>query len=134
MSETTYYQRNRETINIYNYLHKKKNIKREYGRNRYLNMSEEKKQTLKKYQNIIMKLLEADSLNLIKKCMSTLITNCSFCWLFFLIFIHFFLIIFIIFSILFRYYFTDFSNLCIDILYCFTDFSYLSMKFLNYFQ
>ena len=42
-------------------------------------MSEEKKQTLKKYQNIIMKLLEADSLNLIKKCMSTLITNCSFC-------------------------------------------------------
>ena len=79
MSETTYYQRNRETINIYNYLHKKKNIKREYGRNRYLNMSEEKKQTLKKYQNIIMKLLEADSLNLIKKCMSTLITNCSFC-------------------------------------------------------
>ena len=29
---------------------KKKNIKREYGRNRYHNMSEEKKQRLKEYQ------------------------------------------------------------------------------------
>ena len=30
----------------------KKNKKREYGRNRYHNMSEEKKQRLKKYQKI----------------------------------------------------------------------------------
>ena len=39
MSETTYYQRNREVI-----------LKREYGRNKYHNMSEEKKQRLKEYQ------------------------------------------------------------------------------------
>ena len=32
------------------YLTKKKNEKREYGRNRYQNMSEEKKQILKEYQ------------------------------------------------------------------------------------
>ena len=72
---TTYYHRNRETIililnnimrttkiewkikqkiNIENYL-KKKNIKREYGRNRYRNVSEEKKQRLKEHQKIIMK-------------------------------------------------------------------------------
>ena len=31
---------------------KKKNIEREYGRNRYHNMSEEKKQRLKEYQKI----------------------------------------------------------------------------------
>ena len=30
----------------------KKNIKREYGRNRYKNMSEEDKQRLKEYQKI----------------------------------------------------------------------------------
>ena len=29
---------------------KKKKLKREYGKNRYLNMSEEKKQRLKEYQ------------------------------------------------------------------------------------
>ena len=29
---------------------KKKNVKRKYGRNRYHNLSEEKKQKLKKYQ------------------------------------------------------------------------------------
>ena len=33
-----------------------KNIKREYGRNRYHNMSEEKKQRLKGYQKIIVRL------------------------------------------------------------------------------
>ena len=32
------------------YLKKKKNEKREYGKNRYHNMSEEKKQKLKEYQ------------------------------------------------------------------------------------
>ena len=32
------------------YYLKKKNIKREYGRNRYHNMSKEKKQRLKEYQ------------------------------------------------------------------------------------
>ena len=36
-------------INIETYL-KKKNIKREYGKNRYHNMSEEKKLRLKDYQ------------------------------------------------------------------------------------
>ena len=71
MSRTTYHQRNKEVIlnrpkdyyennkevlrereqkiSIEKYL-KKKNIKREYGRNRYRNMSEEDKQRLKKYQ------------------------------------------------------------------------------------
>ena len=71
MSGTTYYQRKKEVIldrakyyyennkevlkekeqikSIENYL-KKKNIKREYGRNRYHNMSEEDKQRLKEYQ------------------------------------------------------------------------------------
>ena len=69
--ETTYYQRNRETIlnrakksysdnkevlkekarNKYRRLsEEKKDTKREYGRNRYHNISEEKKQRLKEYQ------------------------------------------------------------------------------------
>ena len=44
-------EREREQkINIENYLKKKKNINREYGRNRYHNMSEEKQQRLKEYQ------------------------------------------------------------------------------------
>ena len=64
MSKTTYYERNsnvilnrakdyyeEQKINIENYL-KNKNIKREYGRNRHYNMSEEKKQRLKEYQSI----------------------------------------------------------------------------------
>ena len=67
MSEKTYYQRNRDVIlNRAKYYYQndkerirelagykseeEKNIKREYGRNRYHNMSEEKKQRLKKYQ------------------------------------------------------------------------------------
>ena len=37
-------------MNIETYLKKKKNKKREYGKNRYLNMSEEKKKRLKEYQ------------------------------------------------------------------------------------
>ena len=52
-----YYENNRiikrerqQKINIENYLKKKKNIKREYGKNRYHNMSEEKKKRLKEYQ------------------------------------------------------------------------------------
>ena len=39
-------------INTEIYPKKKKNKKREYGRNRYHNMSEEKKQKLKEYQTI----------------------------------------------------------------------------------
>ena len=67
MSEKTYYQRNRDVIlnrakdyyqndkerirELAGYKsEEEKNIKREYGRNRYHNMSEEKKQRLKKYQ------------------------------------------------------------------------------------
>ena len=71
MSETTYYQRNREIIlnrakdcyknkkevlkgkakNKYRELsEEQKDIKREYGRNRYKNMSEEDKGRLKEYQ------------------------------------------------------------------------------------
>ena len=37
-------------INTETYLKKKNNKKREYGKNRYHNMSEEKNQRLKKYQ------------------------------------------------------------------------------------
>ena len=37
-------------INIETYLKKKKNKKRDYGKNRYLNMSAEKKQRLKEYR------------------------------------------------------------------------------------
>ena len=37
-------------INIETYPKKKKNKKREYGKNRYHNISEEKKQRLKEYQ------------------------------------------------------------------------------------
>ena len=73
MSETTYYQKNREVIlnraknyyennkellrererakNKYRELsEEEKNVKREYGRNRYRNMSEENKKRLKEYQ------------------------------------------------------------------------------------
>ena len=39
-----------QKISIENYLKKKKNIKGEYGRNRYHNMSEEKKQRQKNYR------------------------------------------------------------------------------------
>ena len=37
---------------------KKQNMKREYGRNRYYNMSEEKEQRLKEYQKSIAKLIK----------------------------------------------------------------------------
>ena len=43
-----YYER-KQKISIENYL-KKKNIKKEYGRNRYHNMSEEKKHRQKEYE------------------------------------------------------------------------------------
>ena len=71
MSDTTYYQRNRDVIlnrvkdyqendkkrlknqardKYKNLSQEDKNKKREYGRNRYHNISEEKKQRLKEYQ------------------------------------------------------------------------------------
>ena len=59
MSLTTYYQRNREVIlnrakdyyeNNKELSEEEKNIKREYGRKIYHNMSEEDKQRLKEYQ------------------------------------------------------------------------------------
>ena len=77
MSETTYYERNRDVIlNRAKYYYKnnkellreraknkyrelsegEKTIKREYGRNRYHNMSEEKKQRLKEYKKNIVRL------------------------------------------------------------------------------
>ena len=79
MSETTYYQRNREVIlnkakdcyennkellrgraqNKYRELsEEEKNIKREYGRKRYHNMSEENKKRLKEYQKKFIVRLE----------------------------------------------------------------------------
>ena len=42
-------------INIETYLKKMKIKKREYGKNRYHNMSEERKQKLKRYQKNIKK-------------------------------------------------------------------------------
>ena len=70
ISESTYYQRNRDYIlnrakdnykndkerlrdnsrDKYRNLSEEKNKKREYGENRYHNMSEKKKQKLKEYQ------------------------------------------------------------------------------------
>ena len=47
---TKKYQQRKQKISTENYLKKKKNIKREYGRNRYKNMSEKKKQRPKEYQ------------------------------------------------------------------------------------
>ena len=41
---------NKQEINTETYLNKKKIKKREYGKNRYHNMSKEKKQGLKEYQ------------------------------------------------------------------------------------
>ena len=49
-------------INTETYLKKKKNKKREYGKNRYHNMSEEKNQRLKNIKKIIVRL---KSLNVI---------------------------------------------------------------------
>ena len=43
-----------QKINIENYLKNKKKKKREYGRNRYQNMSEENKQRPKKHQKVIV--------------------------------------------------------------------------------
>ena len=84
MSEKTYYERNRYVIlnraknyykndkerlreqarYKYRNLYEEKNKKGENGKNRYHNMSEEKKQRLKEYQKITVKL---KSLNLIIK-------------------------------------------------------------------
>ena len=50
MKTTELLRERQQKINIENYLKKKKNIKREYGKNRYHNMSEEKKKRLKEYQ------------------------------------------------------------------------------------
>ena len=64
MNEVAYYKRNRETVlnrakeyykNSRERLkvqtrNKEENIKRDYGRNRYHNMSEDEKQKLKEYQ------------------------------------------------------------------------------------
>ena len=84
MSETTYYQRNREVIlnrakdyyennkellrerakNKYRQLsEEEKNIKREYGKKRYHNMSEEKQKKLKNIKQIMVRLK-----NMLHKC------------------------------------------------------------------
>ena len=84
MSETTYYQRNREVIlnrakdcyennkellrerakNKYTELsEEEKNIKREYGKKRYHNMSEENLKNLKNIKKIIVRLK-----NILHKC------------------------------------------------------------------
>ena len=61
-----------QEINTKTYLKKKKIKKREHRRNRYRNMSEEKKQRLKEYQKIITR---QKSLNIIiNKCNC----NCNF--------------------------------------------------------
>ena len=56
-----YYENNKERLrqqarNEYRELCEKKDIKREYGRNRYENITEENKQSLKEYQKIILKI------------------------------------------------------------------------------
>ena len=89
MKITNNYQEKKQEITIKELSEEDKNIKIEYGRTD-INMSEEKKERLKKYQKIIVKLIKANSLNLIKKCMPKSITICSFC-LFLLIFLMYFL-------------------------------------------
>ena len=42
--------KSKQEVNTETYLKKKKNLKRQYGRNRYRDMSEEKKQRLNEYQ------------------------------------------------------------------------------------
>ena len=49
-------QESKQDTNTEIYLKKKKNKKRKYGRNGYHNMSKEKKEILKQYQQITMKL------------------------------------------------------------------------------
>ena len=48
------------------YLKKKKNKKREYGRNRYHNMSEEKNKNVKNIKKNIVKLTRTENVTLIK--------------------------------------------------------------------
>ena len=48
------------------YLKKKKNKKREYGRNRYHNMSEEKNKSVKNIKKNIVKLTKTEIVTLIK--------------------------------------------------------------------
>ena len=100
MNETTYHQRNRDVIlsraksyykndkerfrdnardKYRNLSEEGKNKKREYVRNRYHNMSKEKKNKLENTKKIILKLIKAESLNLIKKkCLTISITNFLF--------------------------------------------------------
>ena len=63
----------KQEINTEIYLKKKKNEKREYGKNRYHNMSEEKKQKLKEYQKNYREtnksIKSAESRNLIKNAL-----------------------------------------------------------------
>ena len=86
MGKTTYYKKNKQRNNIkyskrllWKYennkevlrekaknLHRElskeeKNIEREHGRNRYKNISEQRKQRLKEYQKIIVKLIKLKS-------------------------------------------------------------------------
>ena len=108
MSETTYYQRNRDVIlnrakdyyknnkerlidnardKYRNFSEEEKNKKRKYGKNSYHNMSKEKKQKLRECQknyHEAVKVIKAESLNLIKNCMTISITSFSFCWTFLL--------------------------------------------------
>ena len=53
----------KQEINTEIYLKKKKNEKREYGKNRYHNMSEEKKQKLKEYQKNYREVKKSQSNN-----------------------------------------------------------------------
>ena len=53
----------KQEINTEIYLKKKKKEKREYGKNRYHNMSEEKKQKLKEYQKNYREVKKSQSNN-----------------------------------------------------------------------
>ena len=57
MSSTTYHQRNRDVIlnRAKGYYENNKERLREQARDKYCNMSEEKKQKMKEYQKIIVK-------------------------------------------------------------------------------
>ena len=75
-----YYKNNKEiltdnAIDKYRNLSEEANKKRGYGKNRYENMSEKKKQKLKEYQKHYCEANKKASLNLIKKYMTISITN-----------------------------------------------------------
>ena len=105
MSETTYYEKNRDVIlnRAKDYYKNKKERLRDNARDKYIIFLKKKKmkgqnmekidiiiclkkrnKNLKNTKKVIVKLIKAENLNLIKKCMTISISSFSFCRTFFL--------------------------------------------------